>query len=126
MNLTYTVQEIVTIALSKVGIDGNNCESATVELAQRNLNLLVGLWSADPDLAVQRMIPIAGFATLSEAVNLPLEYCQAMALNLAVNLQSDFDQPRDARLEALATDALEKIKIYNIRRISGSIPTNKR
>lgn len=126
MNLTYTVQQMLVTALSKIGIDGNNCEPATLELAHRTLNLMLGAWSADPDMAVQRIVPTAGYANLSDTVDLPVEYCNAIVPTLAVMLQSDFDQPRDARLETLALEAVNLIKTMNIRRQGGCIPTNKR
>lgn len=126
MNLTYTVQQILVTALSKIGIDGNNCEPSILELAHRTFNLLLGAWSADPDMAVQRIVPTTGYAALSDTVDLPVEYCNAAVLMIAVMLQSDFDQPRDARLESLAIEAVNLIKTMNIRRQVGCIPSNKR
>lgn len=127
MNATsYTVLEVVSAALSKIGVDGATTEVKNLEDAQRNLNLLVGAWSADPDYAVNRILPLAGFATLDEVIDVPPEFIAAMVLNLAVLLAADYDQKVTPVQLKLAQDSLDNLKLQNVRRISGSIPSNRR
>jgi hypothetical protein len=124
--LDFTVQQVIHLALSKLGIDGKITEAKNIEDAHRNLNVMLGLWSADPDLAIGRIVPLAGYSELSDVIDLPPEYIAAIIPNLAVVLSSDFDQPVSKELAALAVSTLNLISIQNVRRISGRIPTNKR
>jgi hypothetical protein len=124
VSLAYTVAKVLELALSKIGVKYNETEAQNIEDAHINLNLMLGEWSADPDLAVQRIWPVAGYTELSDTVDLPPEFVNAIVLNLAVALGPDYDQPADKILLGTATAAKEAIKIYNIRRIGGRIPSN--
>jgi hypothetical protein len=123
-SLAYTVRNVIDLAFSKIGIDGSNTESVNVTLAHNNLNLLLGLWSCDPDMAIARMVPLSGYTELTDTIDIPPEYIAALVPNLAVFMSPDFDQPVDKALAAAADSAVSMIKIFNIRRQAGRIPPN--
>jgi hypothetical protein len=125
VSLNYTVAKVIEMAMSKIGIRYSETEVKNVEDAQINLNMMLAGWAADPDLAINRIVPLTGYANLSDTVDAPLEYITAMMLNLAVFISSDYDQPVDKILLAQAMESLANLKIYNVRKQIGRIPTNK-
>lgn len=124
VTLTYTVAKVLEQAFSKVGVVYDDTEAKNIVDAHNSLNIMLGAWAADPDLAINRMIPLTGYTALSDTVDVPLEYIAAMIPNLAVTLCGDFDQTPSKALQDAALSTLNNIKIYNIRRIGGSIPPN--
>ena len=124
MNTTYTVADVLRVALSKVGVDYGATDAQNIEDAHRNLNLMLDGWGADPDIAIARIVPMGGYTSLTDTIDAPGEYSLAMALNLALLLASDYDQSMDKLFVAQAASALENIKTFNIRRIGGRIPAN--
>lgn len=125
VSLLYTVGKVISLAMSKIGVDYNTTEPANVEQAHENLNLLLAGWAADPDLAIHRIVPLTGYAELSDTIDAPLEYITAIVPNLALVITPDYDQQPDKLLMAHAMESLANLKIYNVRRQSGRIPTNR-
>ena len=121
--LTYTVLQVLTLALSKLGVPSDT-EAKNVEDAFNTMNLMLASWSADPDLAVNRMIPVNGYTSLGDTIDLPGEYTTAIVFNLPILLQSDYDQTLDKTHLEIAGSALANIKTNNVRRQGGKIPTN--
>lgn len=122
--LQYTVEDVLSEALSNIGVEYANTEAANRQHAHRQLNLLLGAWSADPDLMVGRIVPLSGYTELSDTVDLPPEYVSALMLNLAVKLGPHYDQPTDKVLLADAAMAMDTLKRFNIQRITCRIPSN--
>ena len=122
--LTITVAKVIEMALSKIGVIYNDTEAKNIEDAHYALNLLIGEWSADSDLNVNRMIPVIGYTSISDTVALPDEYIAALVPNLAIALADDYDQSPGKTLQESALRTLNAIKIFNVRRQGGRIPAN--
>lgn len=126
VTLSYTVLQIIKMALGKIGVSGDQIDNTPqiAEDAFRNFNMILGAMSADPDLAVNRIVPVGGYTNFSDVIALPPEYIAYLVPELANNQTSDFDQKADKMLLDQAEIALANLKLFNVRRISGSIPNN--
>jgi hypothetical protein len=56
---------------------------------------------------------LSQFTTLTQTINLPLEYLAALHYNMCVRLRAAYQMPADAALVALAKDALNVIRNAN-------------
>lgn len=57
--------------------------------------------------------PLGGFFSLTQSINLPPEYNEALLYNLACRLRPSYQLPPDPQLTAIALAALNVIKIAN-------------
>lgn len=61
------------------------------------------------------------FVAITDVLNLPPGYEEALMYNLAVEISGDYDQPVTSDLAALAADALNTIKTNNGQKLRGAL-----
>lgn len=120
--ITWTVRKVVNAVLEECGISDPVADDQNKVL--RKMQLLLGQWSADRDMRIQNLIPVAGYAALDDTVDLPPEYVYTIIHTLVIETGPDYGKKASQSVASLAALGIATIKQNNNLRNNGTIPPN--
>lgn len=122
VNLTYKVQKLVESALRKITVTDPGAKE--LEEGLDALNQLIATLMADKDHWIQNLVPVTGFTSLDDDFDVPVEYFNPLACNLAVVLAPEYGFKVSPEIAAMAKYSTDIVKLQNYRAMGRRIPSN--